>query len=266
MNDARTHTECSTEQPEKLLEDRVALVTGASRGIGAATARLLARSGAAVGVNYHQDAEAARRVVESIEEEGGKALAVRADARDEEQVETIVREVRGAFGPIDTLVLNAATGGARAAPLMEQGSAEIMGVVEDLLRLALAPLRAVVPSMLEREGGCIVAVGSQLVRTPLEGMATVSVAKAGVEALMRSLALELGPHGIRVNVAAPGLVLTELSQLMTQEQKEANAAYTPLRRNAAPEDVAGAILLLASGHAGFVTGAYLPVSGGTYIP
>ena len=266
MNSAQRGTDRPVHQ-ERLLEGRVALVTGASRGIGAATARLLARNGASVGVNFHQNTEAAEQVVGAIEKEGGTALAVQADARDEQQVEDMVRGVEEAFGPIDTLVLNAAAASNFTfAPLMEQEWPQIAGVVEDQLRASVEPCRAVIPSMVEKKRGCIVAVGAGSSRVPNEGLATIGIAKAGVDAMMKSLALELGPHGIRVNVVAPGLVLTEINQWMPQEQKDAVASYAPLRRNANPEDVAGAILLLASGHAGFVTGAYLPVSGGSHMP
>lgn len=254
-------------QQERLLEGRVALVTGASRGIGAATARLLARNGASVGVNFHQNIEAAEQVVGSIEKEGGTALAVRADVRDEQQVKEMVREVEDAFGPVDTLVLNAAAASNFTfGPLMEQEWSQLMGVVEDQLRASFEPCRAVVPSMVERKRGTIVAVGAGSSRTPNEGLATIGIAKASIDAMMRSLALELGPYGIRANIVAPGLVLTEINQWMPQEQKDAIASYAPLRRNATPEDVAGTILLLASGHASFVTGTYLPVSGGSHMP
>jgi 3-oxoacyl-[acyl-carrier protein] reductase len=259
MEDARDRS----NRAGRLLEGRVALVTGASRGIGAATARLLAANGAAVGVNYHQNAEAAGRVVEAIEGQSGAALAVRADVRDKQQVEHMVREVEEAFGPVDTLILNAAAASTFAfGPLIEQEWPQVTGIVEDQLRASFEPCKALIPSMVERGQGCVVAVGAA--GTP-EGLATIGIAKAGVAAMMKSLALEMGPRGIRVNVVAPGLVLTEINRWMPQEEKDAVAAHTPLRRNASPDDVAGAILLLASGHSGFVTGACLPVSGGAHM-
>lgn len=116
--------------------------------------------------------------------------------------------------------------------------------------------------MIEQQRGCIIAVSSGLSRDPGEGFIAHSTAKSGLDAFVKSLALELGPHGIRVNVVAPGLTLTDATAQLPQEYKEASAQTIPLKRNGLPEDVAGAILLLASEEARFVTGAYLPVSGG----
>lgn len=119
--------------------------------------------------------------------------------------------------------------------------------------------------MIEHGQGSITTIGSALSRNPVEGMGSVSIAKSAIAALMRTLALELGPKGIRVNVVAPGMVLTELSDFIPEEQKTAMAESTPLRRNATPDDVAGAVLMMASDHAAFINGAYLPVQGGNHV-
>lgn len=254
----------------RLLAGRVALVTGASRGIGAATAQLLARHGAAVGVNYHRNAQAAAGVVAAIAAEGGRALAAQADVGDPDQVGRMVAEVAGAFGPIDTLVLNAtANRDMTVAPFTELDWAAYEDLLVGETKALFLTAKHVVPAMIERRRGCIIAVSAGLSRTAMAGWAGHSSGKAAADALVRTLAAELGPHGIRVNAVAPGLVQTDASAANWQPHAPGQPTLatfisqaTPLRRIALPEDVAGAILMLASDAAGFVTGCYLPVSGG----
>lgn len=248
----------------KLMAGRVALVTGASRGIGAATAKLLARHGAAVGVNYYGNEAAAQQVVDAIAAEGGKALAVKADVRDAAAVEAMVQQVTEALGFIDTLVLNANASFA-IAPFVEYQWEDFEAKLLGELKGAFYPCKAVVPSMIEQKRGCIIAVSSGLSRYPSEGFCAHSTAKSGLDAFVKSLAVELGSDGIRVNAVAPGLTLTDATAFQPQEQKDATAQMTPLRRNGLPEDVASAILLLACEEARFITGAYLPVSGGVQM-
>jgi len=240
---------------------RVALVTGASRGIGAATAGLLAREGAAVGVNYLQSEAAAERVVAEICAAGGRALSVKADVREPAQVNAMVAAVTQAFGPVDTLVINASIG-FPVIPFLtfswEAFEAKLLGE----LKAAFFCCKAVVPAMVERKTGCIIAISSSLSRHPGEGFCAHSTAKAGLDAFVKSLALELGPKGIRVNAVAPGLTNTDATAWLPQAAKEASAAQAPLRRNGEPEDVAGVVLALASEDARFLTGCYVPVSGG----
>ncbi len=253
----------ANQQPEtsKLMTGRVALITGASRGIGAATAKLLANHGAAVGVNYFGSEAAAQQVVDAIAAANGKALAVKADVRDSSQVEAMVQQVTEAFGFIDTLVINANASFA-IAPFIDYRWEDFEAKLLGELKGAFHPCKAVVPSMIEQKQGCIIAVSSGLSRYPSEGFCAHSTAKSGLDAFVKSLAVELGPHGIRVNAVAPGLTLTDATAFQPQEQKDLSARMAPLGRNGLPEDVAGAILLLASEEARFITGAYLPVSGG----
>lgn len=248
----------------KLMNDRVVLITGASRGIGAATAKLLGHHGAAVGVNYYGSEKAAQQVVEAIASDNGRALAVKADVRDPQQVEAMVQQVTEAFGPIDTLVLNA-NAGFPVAPFVDYRWEDFEAKLLGELKGAFFPCKAVVPSMIEQKRGCIIAVSSGLSRYPGEGFSAHSTAKSGLDAFVKSLALELGSHGIRANVVAPGLTLTDATAFLPQEHKDASAQMVPLKRNGLPEDVAGAILLLASEEARFITGAYLPVSGGVQM-
>ncbi|MBW4636730.1 MAG: SDR family oxidoreductase [Gloeocapsa sp. UFS-A4-WI-NPMV-4B04] len=130
------------------------------------------------------------------------------------------------------------------------------------LKGAFYPCKAVVPAMIEQKRGCIIAVSSSLSRYPSEGFCAHSTAKSGLDGFVKSLAVELGPHSIRVNAVAPGLTQTDATASQPQQQKDAIAQMTPLQRIGHPEDIAGAILLLASEQARFITGAYLPVSGG----
>lgn len=258
---ATQHQENQNSEASKLMTDRVVLVTGASRGIGAATAKLLAHHGAAVGVNYYSSEAAAREVVEAIASEGGKALAVKADVRDSQQVEAMVQQVSEAFGAIDTLVVNANISFA-IAPFVEHQWEDFEAKLLGELKGAFFACKAVIPSMISHKRGSITVVSSIASRYPGEGFIAHNTSKSALDAFVKSLALELGVHGIRVNAVAPGLILTDGSAFVPQEQRDAWAQMTLLKRNGLPEDVASAILLLASEEARFITGAYLPVTGG----
>ena len=247
-----------------LMQGRIVLVTGASRGIGAATARLLGAHGAAVAVNYHASEEPARRVAAAIEAAGSHAIAVQGDVREQAQVEAMVARVNEELGPIDTLVLNASIQ-FPVVPFTEYPWEAFRAKLVGELGAAFFCCRAVVPTMIERGGGCIVAVSSGLSRHPGHGFCAHSTAKSGLDAFAKSLALELGPHGIRVNVVAPGLTITDATSFLPQEAKDASARMTPLGRNALPEDIACVVLAMAAETTGFVTGAYVPVSGGSLM-
>jgi len=247
-----------------LLNGRTALITGSSRGIGAATARLLGAEGAAVAVNYHLSEAAARSVVATIRDSGGRAEAFGADVREPDQVEAMVRGAEEALGPIDTLVINASID-FPVAPFLDYDWDDFEAKLTGELRAAFHVTRAVAPGMVERGSGCIIGISSGLSRHPGVGFCAHSTAKSGLDGFLRSLALELGPHGIRVNTVAPGLTITDATAHIPAEQRERVARMTPLGRVAEPEDVAGAVLLLASRHARFVSGAYLPPSGGVMM-
>jgi 3-oxoacyl-[acyl-carrier protein] reductase len=247
-----------------MLNDRIVLITGASRGIGAATARLLAQQGAAVAVNYVVNAGAARRVADDIADVGGRALAVQADVRVRAEVDAMVESVRERLGPVDSLVLNAhisAPVGAFTGQDWEHFEAKVTGE----MGAAYHCVKAVLPQMLERGNGCVVAISSGVSQYPPPGASAHAVAKAALNAFMRSLALELGPAGIRVNTIAPGLIMTGNTAPLPEHFKEAAAASTPLRRNGLPADVAGAVLMFLQDEARFITGAYVHVDGGARI-
>jgi len=244
-----------------LLEGRIALVTGASRGIGAATALELARHGAAVAVNYAHSAEAAGEVVRAITGQGGRAVAIQADVREPDPVAAMFAAAEEALGPIDTLVLNANMS-FPVTPFIDYPWDAFRQKLVGELAGSFHPCKAAVPGMIQRGRGCIIAVSSGLSRQPGVGFCAHSSAKSGLDAFMKSLALELGPHGIRVNVVAPGLTETDATSFIPAQAKAAAGQHLPLRRIGQPGDVAGLIALVAAEEAGYLTGAYLSAGGG----
>nr|WP_272918633.1 SDR family oxidoreductase [Streptomyces sp. HUCO-GS316] len=244
------------------------MVTGGARGIGAATARILAARGARVAVNYHKSADRAEEVVAAIRQRGGEAVAVQGDVTDPDGVSAVVEAVKAGLGPIDVLVLNAAGLGAheaRIAPAADLAWKDLEHVVNQQLKALFLTVQAVLPDMTARGGGSVVAVGAALARRPAPRFLPLTVAKAGVEAAVRTLALEAGPHGVRVNAVEPNLILTELARFIPEEQRRAAAERAALRRNGTPEDIAEVIAFLASERASYLTGSCLVADGGTAL-
>ncbi len=247
-----------------MLNDRVAVVTGSSRGIGAAIAKELARNGAKVLVNYTANREQGQRVVADIAATGGRAMLARADVTVRADVEALIRAAEAELGPVDILVNNANMS-FPVAPFAEYRWEDFERKLTSELKASFFTCQAVVPGMLARRRGCIVNVSSTLSRTPGPGFVAHSSAKSALDAFSKSLALELGPHGIRVNVVAPGLTLTDATRDQPRPMHEAIAAHTPMRRIGEATDIAGAVAFLCSDQARFVTGTYLPVCGGAHM-
>ena len=251
-----------------LLENQVAIVTGASRGAGAAIARRLARDGAAVCVNYLHSADKAAAVVREIEEAGGRGFAHQADVTDAAAVAEMVEAVVARYGRIDIAVSNAlpryafdpaAAYTSVATVTMDHVRAQVDGAIGGALHLA----QALLPHFSAQGGGSIVTVGTNLVYNPVVTYHDYTAAKAALVGLTRTLAAEMGPHGVRVNLVAGGLLeTTDASAVTTPEVFAYIAQATPLRRTVTPEQFADAVLFFASPLSAAVTGQSLAVDGG----
>jgi 3-oxoacyl-[acyl-carrier protein] reductase len=246
---------------------RVVLVTGASRGIGAAIARAFAAQQATVAVNFLSHGEAAEEVVQQCKDAGGDAFAVQADVTDAAQAARLVERAAQEAGRIDVLVNNAFRPYA-FDPEQRQAFAglawsDFQAQFEGSVGAAFHMCQAVMPHFRRRAEGSIVNIVSNLVEQPVVPYHDYTTAKAALVGFSRNLASEFGPLGVRVNCVAPGLVHPTSGSAGTRAQfRESLIAATPLRRLARPEDVAGPVLFLASQWSGFMTGQVLFVDGG----
>ncbi|MQY39976.1 3-oxoacyl-[acyl-carrier-protein] reductase FabG [Streptomyces sp. RB17] len=241
----------------------VALVTGSSSGIGAATVRLLAAQGMRVVVNYLSSAEAAGEVVAGIEAAGGRAMAVQADVREPAAVERMVEQVQAAWGGIDVLVHNALIPYV-VKPFEDITWDELGGKLEAEMHAAFAVTKAVLPAMTRQGRGRIIYLGTVLSRQPRQGMIALGTSKAALAQFARYLAQELGPRGITVNVVESGAVEgTRVgANVVDDEMKQRRLAATPMGRLARPEDVAQAVAFYAGEDNTFMTGTTAAVNGG----
>jgi 3-oxoacyl-[acyl-carrier protein] reductase len=237
------------------LAEKVALVTGGSRGIGAAISRELARGGAKVAVNFRSGQEAAEAIAGEV---GG--IAVGADVSDPGEAHALVERVESELGDLDILVNNAGvTRDTLIARMSDEDWDEVIGTN---LRGAFNTCRAVSRKMLRRRGGAIVNLSSIVGVRGNPGQANYAASKAGIIGLTKALARELGVRGVRVNAIAPGYITTELTDVLTEEQTGLILGNTPLGRLGSPEDVAAAVRFLCSDEAAFITGDVLLVDGG----
>lgn len=246
------------------LAAKVALVTGASKGIGAAIARQLAAAGAAVVVNYASDATAAARVVDAIKAAGGQALAVRADVTQPADIQRLVAEAVAAFGHLDIVVNNAGT---YAFQPLDAITPEHFHQHFNLNVLATLLVTQAAVRHFPATGGSVVNIGSVVSDTTPPGSSVLSASKAAVDALTRVLSKELGPRHIRVNALNPGYTLTEglrATGIPGSPFETAAVNNTPLGRLGDPEEVARAAVFLASDDAAWITGDALRAAGGIY--
>jgi 3-oxoacyl-[acyl-carrier protein] reductase len=243
---------------------RVALVTGASRGLGAAIAMELARDGVRVAVNYLRSEALAEGVCESIRRAGGEARPFRADVRDEDEVARLVAEVGEAFGAIDILVANA-TGVQPLLSIEEQSWAAYLDQLEFFVKSPLLLVKQVLPGMKARGFGRIINIGSEVVELGNARFANYVAAKAAQLGLTRSWATELAVSGITVNLVAPGWIPTERHFEATSAEMDAYIAGVPMKRMGMAEDVGRMVAFLAGPEAGFITGQKLSVNGGNTL-
>jgi len=242
--------------------NRVAVITGARRGIGAATALTLAERGFRVGVNHRGSAPQAAGVVAAISAVGGEAVAIRADVTSPEDVAAMFDETERRWGQVDVLVHNA------LIPFDVTSFAELTweqlgGKLDHELHAAFLITKAVAPGMISRGYGRLVYLSTGLSRRPREGVIALGTAKAALDQFVRYLALDLAPHGITANLVAPATVdETKVTEQLTSEQLSQLGATNPMGRLVRPEEVARTIAFLASEDSGFTTGHYLPVNGG----
>jgi 3-oxoacyl-[acyl-carrier protein] reductase len=244
------------------LAGKVAVVTGGSGGIGAATCRLLAANGAKVAVNGRDEAKITT-VVDGIRSDGGRAIGVAADVTDFGAIERMRRRVEEELGPVDVLAAFAASGGPPPGPTAQITEEEWRSAIDGNLTSAFLTLKSFLPGMIERGRGSIVTMASSAGRVLTPAPTAYAAAKAGVVMLSRQVAGEVGEHGVRVNCLAPDSILTErIRRYMSEDQQVQWAAAFPLGRMGTPEDVGLATLFLASDSSSWLTGVTLDLAGG----
>jgi 3-oxoacyl-[acyl-carrier protein] reductase len=246
------------------LSGKTALVTGASRGIGAAAAIRLAQRGAAVVVNYHQNQAAAQKVLDQVKASGARGVIFQADVTRSEEIERMVQTAERELGAIDILVNNAYFP-FQVGPLHELTWGDFHRAVEHELSAFFHCVSACLPKMREKKAGRIIVISSRLAQQPLPRMGAYAAAKSALESMADTMAIELGPLGISVNVVTPAFTLTDASLIMPEAYRERVKETRPLKKHLYPEDVAGAVAFLAGDEAAMLTGSHILVTGGSHL-
>jgi len=242
------------------LDGKVSLVTGASRGIGRAIALKLASLGAKVVVNYSQDEAGANGTVEAIVSQGGEAIPVRVDVSDGEAVKSMMREVTGKWAKLDILVNNA--GITRDDLILRMSDKAWDDVINTNLRGAYLCTKFALRSMMSQQWGRIINISSIAGIMGNAGQSNYAASKGGLISFTKSIAREVGSRNITVNAVAPGLILTDITDKLPAERKEAFLSMIPLQRFGIPEDVAELVAFLASDRASFITAQTIAIDGG----
>lgn len=243
-----------------LLENKTALITGAAKGIGKAIALIFASEGADIAFTYLTSKDAAMETKRELEAFGVKVLAIASDASDFDSAAKVVEQVAAEFSHIDIMVNNA--GITKDGLMMRMSEEQWDAVIDANLKSAFNYVHAVTPLMLRARCGSIINISSVVGMHGNAGQSNYSASKAGLIGLAKSVAREVGSRGVRVNVVAPGFILTDMTAGMPEETLKAWEASIPLRRGGTPEDVAKVCLFLASDMASYITGQVIPVDGG----
>ena len=246
-----------------MLENKVALVTGASRGIGRAIAIALAAQGAAVVINYNGSEERARETADAIKSRGGRASLYRCSVGDFQACQEMIQHVIKEYGHLDILVNNA--GITRDSLIMKRKEEDFDAVIKTNLKGAFNTIRHVSRQMLKQRSGKIINISSVSGILGNAGQANYAASKAGVIGLTKTMARELASRGITVNAVAPGFVATEMTDVLSEEIKEAACGQIPLGKFGKPEDIAEMVVFLASEKADYITGQVISVDGGMNI-
>lgn len=244
----------------KELEGKIALVSGASRGVGKAIALKLASSGSKVAINYLASDEAADKVAREIERQGGEAMLSKTDITDAQAVKDMTRQIIGRWGKIDILVNNA---GIAKDSLLPRMSDDVWDeVINTNLRGAYLCTKFALRSMMDQSWGRIINISSLAGLVGNLGQANYSAAKGGLIAFTKSVAREMGSRNITVNAIAPGFIVTDMTEKLPQETKDDILSRIPLKRFGTPDDVADLIAFLASERAGYITAQVICIDGG----
>ena len=254
----------TAQKDARSLGGKVVLVTGASRGIGAAAAKRMANAGATVVVNYLAKRDLAEAVLRSVEDSGASGMIFQADVTQKDQVDTMIKAIEDNYGAVDVLVNNAYFA-FEMKPLEQLSWEALSSATAHELAAIYNCTQAVLPGMKTKKRGKIIVLSSRLAQQPLPRMGAYAAAKAALESIAQTMAIELGPAGITVNIVTPAFTLTEASTIMPEDFKERVRRTRPVQKHLYPEDIAGSIAFLASDEADMITGTNVLITGGSHL-